>query len=64
MKKLWFEITDGHELIGESPYDMNLGYRDIQQYEKVEIRMKCKCISVLTILGDLDFAVMPKYWFK
>lgn len=63
-EKLWFEITDGHELIGESPYDLNSGYKDIQQYEKVEIPMKYKCISVSTILGDLDFVVIPKYWFK
>ena len=63
-KKLRFEITSGHELIGSCPFDLNTGYDRIQRHEKVEIPMECKHISVDTILGKLDFVVFPRYWFK
>ena len=48
-RKLRFEITSGNELIGSCPFDLNTGYDRIQRYEKVEIPMECKHISVDTI---------------
>lgn len=48
-RKLRFEIASGHELIGSCPFDLNTGYDRIQRYEKVEIPMECKYISVDTI---------------
>ncbi|MCD7871169.1 MAG: hypothetical protein LUG59_11660, partial [Enterocloster clostridioformis] len=63
-RKLRFEITSGHELIGSCSFDLNTDYDRIQRHEKVEIPMECKHISVDTILGKLDFVVFPRYWFK
>lgn len=64
LQMIRFEITDGHEMLGLSPYDLNFAYGDIQNYQKIDIPMKIKCISINTIIGEIDFVVLPKYWFR
>lgn len=59
--ELFIEITDGCELIGLCPYDLNKNYTDILTYKNIEIPIKMKSIHVNTVLGEFCFAVFPQY---
>lgn len=63
-KEFHFEITDGYELIGLTPYDLNSGYKNIVSSKKIEIPIENQSITVNTSLGKILFAVFPKHWFK
>lgn len=63
-KKFRLEITDGYELIGLNPYDLNLSYSNIQEMKQIEIPMGIQEAVVNTSLGKIEFVVMPKHWFK
>lgn len=63
-KKFRLEITDGNELIGLSPYDLNSSYNNIQEMKQIEIPIRIQDISANTCLGEIEFVVMPKHWFK
>lgn len=60
-RKLFIEITDGCELIGVCPYDLNKNYVDILMYNDVEIPVKISSIHVNTIVGEFWFNVFPRY---
>lgn len=62
--ELSFEITDGHELIGSCPYDLNEGYLEMIQYQKIQIPIKMESICANTMLGKFEFGVFPKYHFS
>lgn len=55
------EISDGYELIGKCPYDLNTSYADIRRYKDIHIPVKLEPIYVKTIIGGFQFAVFPQY---
>lgn len=63
-KELSMEITDGVELIGLCPYDLNKNYMELFLYKDIEISVQPQKIYVQTILGELSFIVLPKYKFR
>ncbi len=62
--ELSFEITDGHELIGSCPYDLNKGFLELIEVQKIQIPIKLESICVNTMLGKLEFIALPKYHFS
>lgn len=62
--ELSFEITDGHELIGSCPYDLNKGFSEMIKVQKIEIPIKLETICINTILGKFEFSAFPKYHFS
>lgn len=54
-----FEITDGHELLGLCPYDVNWDFAGIVRNKKLEIPIESPLISVNTTLGEFDFCSYP-----
>lgn len=59
--KMIMEITDGYELIGKCPYDLNTGYKDIKKYKNINIPIHRESIYVNTVIGDFEFKAFPKY---
>ena len=62
--ELCMEITDGYELLGNCPYDFNIGYESIILCEKIEIPIHKEVICVNTIIGEFQFIAMPKHNFS
>lgn len=60
-KELYMEITEGSELIGLCPYNLNKNYVDIMACENIEISVNINQIRVNTSVGKLCFTVYPKY---
>lgn len=60
-RELLIEITDGCELIGLCPYDLNKNYVDILMYENIEIPVKMTTVHVNTVSGEFWFSVFPQY---
>mgnify|MGYP001863639674 CR=1 FL=1 len=63
-KKFRFEITDGCELIGLNPYDLNSSYSDIFKHKQIKIPMEIQSIVANTNFGKIEFTVTPKHRFK
>lgn len=57
------EITDGYELIGTCPYNLDVGYEAMILCKKIEIPIQMEIICVNTIIGELQFEALPKYHF-
>lgn len=55
------EITDGYELIGKCPYDLNKEYMDIKMYKNIDIPIHIESTLVKTVIGDFSFEAFPKY---
>ena len=60
-KELVMEITDGQELIGICPYDLDKNYMDIFMYKNIEIPIQVSPIQVNTVIGELWMGVFPTY---
>jgi hypothetical protein len=60
-KVLYMEITDGCELIGLCPYNLNKNYVDIMMCKNIEISVKINQVQVNTSVGKLCFTVYPNY---
>lgn len=64
-KELMMEITDGCELIGVCPYDLNKSYLDIRSYKNIEITVQITPIHITTVVGEFWINVLPQYsWGK
>ena len=59
--ELLIEITDGYELIGFCPYDLNKNHDNILMNNDIEIPVEISSIHVNTIVGEFRFTVIPKY---
>lgn len=62
-QKIQFEITEGNELIGLCPYDINKNDEDILFYRKIDIPINVKNKTVQLEDGELTFCVYPKYQY-
>lgn len=62
--EIHFEITEGNELIGLCPYDINRNHEDILFYRKIDIPISLKNKSVQLENGELIFGVYPKYQYS
>lgn len=62
--KIKFKITDGNELIGLCPYDLNKNHVDIQMYRNINIPIQIKTINVQIEKGELNFRVIPQYEYS
>lgn len=60
-KELTAEITDGCELIGVCPYNLNKSYMDIIEYENIEIPIQISPIHISTLIGEFWMNVFPAY---
>ncbi len=60
-KELTVEITDGCELIGLCPYDLNKNHMDIIMYKNIEIPIQMIPIHINTVMGELWMNVFPTY---
>ena len=60
-KELYMEITEGYELIGLCPYNLNKNYVDIMMCKNIEISVKINQIQVNTSVGKFCFTVYPNY---
>ena len=60
-KELIMEVTDGCELIGVCPYDLNRKYMDILTYKNIEIPIQISTIHINTVIGELWLDVFPTY---
>lgn len=58
-----FEITEGNELIGLCPYDINKNYEDIIFHRKIDIPINVEQKNVQLEDGKLTFCVYPKYQY-
>lgn len=56
-QEIRFEITEGNELIGLCPYDMNKNYMDILFYHKIDIPINIENKVVQLENGELTFCV-------
>ncbi|HCL08515.1 MAG TPA: hypothetical protein DHW25_01135 [Blautia sp.] len=63
-KEIRFKITEGNELIGLCPYDINKNYEDILFYRKIDIPISTKNKMVQLENGELTFCVYPKYQYS
>ena len=63
-QEIQFEITEGNELIGLCPYDMNKNYEDILFYRKIDIPISIENKMVQLENGELTFSVYPKYQYS
>ena len=57
------EITDGCELIGLCPYDINQNYMKLQKYESVDIPLNYPPVLANTFLGEFHFSCFPDIEF-
>lgn len=62
-QEIQFEITEGNELIGLCPYDMNKNDEDILFYRKIDIPINVENKTVQLGNGKLTFCVYPKYQY-
>lgn len=60
--EMCMEITDGHELIGVCPYDLNSGCVDRSMYNNINIPVITEPVRVDTNLGIFHFDVTPQYY--
>lgn len=63
-KEIRFQITDGNELIGLCPYDLNENHEDILMYRNINIPIQIKTESVQIKNGELSFNVFPQYKYS
>lgn len=63
-QEIRFEITEGNELIGLCPYDMNKNYMDILFYHKIDIPINIENKVVQLENGELTFCVYPRYQYR
>lgn len=63
-QEIYFEITEGNELIGLCPYDVNKNYEDIIFCRKIDIPINVENRSVQLENGELIFGVYPKYQYS
>jgi len=59
-----FEITDGVEIIGLCPYDLNSGYIDILLMNEVRIPVKRALIKTELSIGEISFYCNPTTSFN
>lgn len=59
-----FEITEGNELIGLCPYDINKNFEDILYYRKINIPINLENKIVQLENGKLMFSVYPEYQYS
>lgn len=62
-QKIQFEITEGNELIGLCPYDVNKNYEDILFCRKIDIPINVENKTVQLEDGQLTFGVYPTYQY-
>ena len=58
------KITDGHELIGICPYDLNDNYINLLSGKNICIPTKKTIRHLSTAFGDLSFNVLPTHSFS
>ena len=58
-QEIHYEITEGNELIGLCPYDVNKNYEDILFYRKIDIPINVENKIVKLENGELTFCVYP-----
>lgn len=58
------EVTDGYELIGICPYDVNTNYMNIVRCETINIPINISPIVADTVLGVFRFYSVPAYKFS
>ena len=63
-QEIHYEITEGNELIGLCPYDVNKNYEDILFYRKIDIPINVENKIVKLENGELTFCVYPKYQYS
>lgn len=63
-EEIRFQITDGNELIGLCPYDLNENHEDILMYRNINIPIQIKTESVQIKNGELYFNVFPQYKYS
>lgn len=63
-QEIHYEITEGNELIGLCPYDVNKNYEDILFYRKIDIPINVENKIVKLENGELIFCVYPKYQYS
>lgn len=62
--ELQIEITEGCELIGLCPYNVNENYVKLMKAEEVEIPIDYAPIVASTILGEFQFSCIPSTKFS
>lgn len=63
-QEIHYEITEGNELIGLCPYDVNKNYKDILFCRKIDIPINVEKKIVKLENGELTFCVYPKYQYS
>ena len=63
-QEIHFEITEGNELIGLCPYDINKNYADILFCRKIDVPIHVENKNVQLENGELMFSVHPKYQYS
>lgn len=63
-KNVKFQITDGNELIGLCPYNLNENHEDILMYRNVNIPIQIKSESIQIKNDELNFSVFPRYEYS
>lgn len=62
--EMCMEITDGHELIGKCPYDLESGYMEMATYKNINIPIVVEPICASTTLGIFQFETLPQYFWN
>lgn len=62
--EMCMEITDGYELIGKCPYDLESGYMEMATYKTINIPIKVEPICASTTLGTFKFETLPQYFWN
>lgn len=60
--EICMEVTDGYELIGECPYDLNTGCVERSMYKNINIPIIMNPVCVETNLGAFQFDAAPQYY--
>jgi len=63
-QEIYFEITDGNEIIGLCPYEINENYENILLYQGIDIPIHIKNEVVELENGELTFCVFPEYQYS
>lgn len=63
-QKIQFEITEGNEVIGLCPYDINKNYEDILCCHKIDIPINVENKIVQLEDSELIFCVYPRYQYS
>lgn len=63
-REINFDITEGNELIGLCPYDLNKNYEDILLYRRIDIPICVEDIVAQLENGEMTFCVYPEYQYS